>query len=251
VKKFGLIGYPLGHSFSKKYFSEKFERESLRNCAYEIYPLEKIDMLPQLLDTEPELCGLNVTIPYKSEVMKFLDEVSEEAAAVGAVNVIKISRNNGSRQLKGFNSDIYGFRDSILQYLRGADSGNALILGTGGSSKAVAYVLRNLGITFIKVSREKQKGCITYRDLSRTVIETHEIIINTTPAGMYPDVSTCPDIPYEYLDSRHLLYDLVYNPEMTTFLSKGQQMGCRIAGGLKMLHFQAERAWRIWNDPTF
>jgi shikimate dehydrogenase len=249
MKKYGLIGYPLGHSFSKQYFSEKFLRENITNCCYDNYPIEQIGYLPELINNEPDLLGLNVTIPYKSEVFPFLKIISSEASEVGAVNVLKIKRKASGYELSGFNSDVPGFTGSLLPFLR-TDLKRALVLGTGGSSKAVCYSLEKLGIEVILVSRSKGAGTITYDDIDRTIINSANLIVNTTPLGMFPNVVSCPDINYDLLDSRHILFDLVYNPEMTLFLSKGKERGCIVVNGLEMLRLQAEKSWEIWNDPS-
>jgi shikimate dehydrogenase len=249
MRKFGLIGYPLGHSFSKQYFSDKFTLESITDCAYENYPLTSIELLDELISGDHEICGLNVTIPFKSEVIKYLDYLDEEAASVGAVNVIKISQKDYKRVLKGFNTDIYGFRESIIPFLTKATA-NALILGTGGSSKAVAYVLGSLGISITNVSRNSGPGLITYEELTDKLLADNQLIVNTTPLGMFPAITGLPDLNYDLLTDKHILYDLVYNPEMTSFLKAGKQRGCKIVGGLRMLHLQAEKAWNIWNDDN-
>jgi shikimate dehydrogenase len=249
VRKFGLIGYPLGHSFSKQYFTEKFSREHINDCRYDNYPLSNIDLFTRLIASEDDLCGLNVTIPYKTEVIPFLTDIDGEARDTGAVNVIKITGDRGKKRLKGFNSDIYGFREAILPYLINMDI-MALILGTGGGSKAVAYVLDSLGIKYTFVSRNPGVACLGYHDIDRKILSASTLIVNTTPLGMYPDESTFPDIPYNFLDPAHILFDLVYNPETTQFMKKGREKGCTVIGGLKMLHLQAERAWSIWNDSS-
>lgn len=246
MRIFGLIGFPLGHSWSKKYFTLKFENENIPGCAYELFPLNNINELPQLLRNRNDLEGLNVTIPYKTSVIPFLDDISEEAREIGAVNVIKIRRNKGGLQLSGYNSDVTGFMNSLkpdLSYHK-----NALILGTGGSSKAVVYVLQKLGIQVTMVSRNPAVGTLSYNELTKEIIENSEIIINTTPLGMFPDISSKPDIPYEYLCKRHLLFDLVYNPEITSFMKLGLEKGCQVISGYEMLRIQAERSWEIWND---
>jgi shikimate dehydrogenase len=247
MRCFGLIGFPLSHSFSKKYFAEKFEREGIKDCRYDIYPLEHIGFLKPLIAGNTDLCGLNVTIPYKEQVMSLLDETDAEAAKIGAINTILILRQKGSTWLKGFNTDVYGFRESISPYIRHRPY-NAFILGTGGSSKAVAFVLKNMGLNVKFVSRNPRfEDHISYPDL-RKLVGQPSIIINASPAGMFPNVSTCPDIPYELLTPDHLLFDLVYNPPQTLFLSKGKAMGAEIINGLQMLHLQAERSWEIWNE---
>lgn len=249
MRKYGLIGYPLGHSFSRQYFSEKFIREAIADCSYNNYPLEKIEYLVDLLEKDKELCGLNVTIPYKRDVIRYLTEIANDASEIGAVNVIKISRKDGLKTLKGFNTDIFGFRESITPFLNNR-SKNALILGTGGASKAVSYVFRQLGISYKHVSIEKEEGCFGYGDITREIILSIEIIVNSTPVGMYPGINNCPDIPYQYLNKNHLLFDLVYNPEVTLFMKNGKERGCRVTGGLRMLHLQAEKSWSIWNDDS-
>ncbi len=242
---FGLIGYPLSHSFSKRYFSEKFAREGIEGAAYELFPIPEIGDLPQLLDRHPDLRGLNVTIPYKEAVIPFLDRLDEEAAAVGAVNTIRIDASG----LTGFNTDVYGFEQSLRAFLddQQATVDRALILGTGGAAKAVAYVLQKMGIGFFFVSRRPADDRLTYEQLDARVLEKHRLIINTTPLGMAPRTDSRPALPYERLGAGHLLYDLVYNPERTRFLEQGAQHGCPGMNGLEMLYLQAERAWAIWN----
>lgn len=247
MRCFGLIGFPLSHSFSKKYFAEKFEREGIKDCRYDTYPIENIGLLKPLLAHNTDLCGLNVTIPYKEQVMSLLDEADAEAAKIGAVNTILISWQKGSAWLKGFNTDVYGFRESITPSLLKRPY-TAFILGTGGSSKAVAFVLNNLGMKVKFVSRNpRYEDHISYPDL-RKLIGQPSVIVNASPAGMYPHVNSCPDIPYELLTPDHILFDLVYNPPETLFLSKGKAMGAKIINGLQMLHLQAERSWEIWNE---
>ncbi len=249
MRKFGLIGYPLGHSFSKKYFTEKFRREGISDCLYENYPLTDINQL-QELSSDKELTGLNVTIPYKTAVLPFLDRIDSEAEAVGAVNVIKINKYPGSIELSGFNSDIYGIADTLKPVI---NQGNvkALVLGTGGSSKAVCHVLASLLIDYRLVSRRKKTGCLTYRDLDKHILGGAGLIVNTTPLGMFPLTEGSPDINYDLLGPEHILFDLVYNPEITTFLRKGQERGCTVLSGLKMLHSQAEKSWEIWNSDKY
>jgi shikimate dehydrogenase len=247
MRKFGLIGYPLGHSFSKKYFTEKFTREGIDDAVYDIYPLENLELLPELIENTKGLEGLNVTIPYKTNVLRFLSETDSDATAAGAVNVIKIENKKGVMKLKGFNTDIYGFRESLLPFLK-SGTHTALVLGTGGSSLAVRFVLENLGIGYTSVSRIPSEKNITYCDLTDNTIRENDLIINTTPLGMFPDIDSFPDINYNALTSKHILFDLVYNPEMTKFMQKGKEMGCTVTGGIEMLHLQAERSWLIWND---
>jgi shikimate dehydrogenase len=247
MRKFGLIGYPLGHSFSKKYFTEKFQSENITDCSYENYPLTSIDQLMALIISEPHLAGMNVTIPYKSEVIKLLDQISNEAEEIGAVNVLTIKRLNNRIFISGYNSDVTGIRDSLLPFIN-RDIRNALVLGTGGSSRAVCYVLKKLGITIKQVSRTKKHGLLLYSDINEALMQDTGIIINTTPLGMFPDIDSRPDINYNLLTEKHILFDLVYNPELTSFLKMGKERGCTTISGLKMLHSQAEKAWEIWND---
>lgn len=245
MRHFGLIGYPLGHSFSKIFFTEKFEKEKI-DARYDLYPLEKIADFETLVSTE-ELSGLNVTIPYKQQVISYLDELDATAAEIGAVNVIKFIRNDGEVKLKGFNSDAIGFKDSILPYLN-QNHRKALILGTGGASKAVDYTLRQLGIKTQYVSRSKSPGIITYDELNSNIMAEHTVVVNCTPAGMFPAVDVCPDIPYNLLGNQHLLYDVIYKPDETLFLKKGKNQGALTVNGLEMLFGQARAAWAIWNS---
>lgn len=248
MRKFGLIGYPLGHSFSRKYFTEKFAREDISDCSYDNYPINDIQMLPGLVRNDPELCGLNVTIPYKTDVLRFIDVKDPVIDEIGAANVLKIKRSGKEIRLLGFNSDISGIRDSILPHLN-KNIKNVLILGTGGSSKAVSHTMKNLGLFVTLVSRVGKDKILSYGDLSPEVIKNSDIIVNTTPLGMFPDVSARPDINYDMLEPKQILFDLVYNPEYTEFLKAGKERGCTIISGLKMLYSQAERSWEIWNDP--
>jgi len=249
MRKFGLIGYPLGHSFSKKYFSEKFLQEKIKDCSYDNYPLTSIDQLPDLIRNEG-MEGLNVTIPYKSAVIEYLDEIHPEADAIGAVNVIKIRRTQGGIELHGFNSDITGIRDTLIPVMKPAIN-KALVLGTGGSSKAVCYVLKKINVHYTLISRDKKSGCLTYHDINSGIITNTQLIINTTPLGMYPDTESKPDLDYNLLNDKHILFDLVYNPEITSFLRMGMERGCKILPGIKMLYSQAERSWEIWNNDSF
>ena len=241
MKVYGLIGYPLTHSFSKKYFTEKFQREGIHGCMYENFPLENIEQLKTLL-TNPDLKGLNVTIPYKEQVIPFLYEMNEVVKATGACNCIKIE--NG--QLTGFNTDVVGFEKSLKKFLQPHHT-KALIFGTGGAAKAVEYVLQKRKIDYLFVSRKKGTAhTISYHDLKVDILQQHLLLINTTPLGMYPKVDDCPDIAYDYLTPQHHLYDLVYNPEKTLFLQKGEAKGATIQNGYEMLMLQAEESWRIW-----
>ncbi len=241
---FGLLGYPLFNNFSKDYFNEKFKALCLSDYFYENYPLETLELLPFLIKNTPSIAGLNVTIPYKQTIFKYLDEVDMDANIVGAVNTISIK--NG--KLKGFNTDIYGFEHSIKPLLR-PDQNKALILGTGGASKAVSFVLQKMGLEVTYVSRDKQKG-IPYLEINKTLMEDNLLIVNCTPAGMYPDVDKSPLIPYEYITPEHLIYDLIYLPEETLFLKKCREKGAAIKNGLEMLYLQAEKSWEIWNGQV-
>jgi shikimate dehydrogenase len=249
VRKFGLIGYPLGHSFSKKYFSEKFIRENISDCQYDNYPLKSIDLLDELIFNNSDLYGLNVTIPYKSAVIKLLDYIDEQAQAIGAVNVLKLKRYGGKVIINGFNSDIDGFRNSILPYL-GKRIVNALVLGTGGGAKAVCYVLTKFGIKITSADIIKIEGVLTYPEITNDILISNQLIINTTPLGMFPDILRKPDLNYQCLNKDHILFDLVYNPELTLFLKAGKEQGCTIISGIQMLYGQAEKAWEIWNDDN-
>ena len=246
MRVFGLIGYPLGHSFSKRYFTEKFEREGWDDCRYELFPLASIRELPDLLEREPDLVGLNVTIPYKEEVLSFLSDCDPAAKAVGAVNTISI--REGKR--RGFNTDVFGFERSLDGFLPLEFKARALILGTGGASKAVQYVLEKRGIGYTLVSRKPKEGMIAYEDLDAEVMRRHLLIVQTTPLGMYPHEDFYPPVPFSFVSENHYLYDLVYNPGQTLFLKHGKELGCRVKNGLEMLYFQAEKAWEIWNTPN-
>lgn len=241
----GLIGYPLSHSFSKRYFSEKFDQEHLTGYHYELFPLENIQALPSLLKNTSNLLGLNVTIPYKQEVIRYLDECSDEARTIGAVNTIKIINH----RLYGFNTDVYGFEQSLRPLLQPHHQG-ALILGTGGAAKAVAYVLQKLQIYYTFVSRTPNEAQLSYQSINQQVLSDYTIIINATPLGTFPNIDRCPDLPYGLLNNRHLLYDLVYNPTETLFLKRGKLRSTSTKNGLEMLHLQADKAWKIWTNPT-
>ncbi|SFF38913.1 shikimate dehydrogenase family protein [Thermoflexibacter ruber] len=246
MRIFGLIGKKLTHSFSKKYFTEKFEREQIKQVVYELFEIPSIDDFPQLIENQENLKGLNVTIPYKLEVLPFLHEIDPAAERVGAVNVIKIQEN---KKLKGYNSDYYGFKISLEKFLAGNTEVKALILGTGGASKAVKVVLEDLNIPYRYVSRNSEKpDILTYNQLNEDFFSSHQLIINTTPLGMYPLIETCPEIPYHLLGENHYLYDLVYNPENTLFMQKGAENGANVKNGLEMLYLQAEKSWEIWNE---
>ena len=250
MRKFGLIGYPLGHSFSKKYFTNKFHNEQISNCSYENYQLRSLDELGELISRDENLNGLNVTIPYKSDILRFLDVVDPEAMEIGAVNVIKIKRSVSGIALYGFNSDVTGIKDTLFPYIND-NVRNALVLGTGGSSRAVCYVLNNFGINVCKVSRERKPGVLMYSEIDSGIIDQTQLIINTTPLGMFPNIESKPDINYKKLNRKHILFDLVYNPELTSFLRMGAEQGCVVLSGIKMLYSQAEKSWEIWNNDKF
>ena len=243
MRLFGIIGYPLSHSFSRLYFSEKFLREGHRDCRYELFPITEIGALPSLLADHPELEGLNVTIPYKEQVLPFLQH-SHLPEGLPACNCIRI--RNG--ELSGFNTDHLGFEKSLATLLKSWHT-RAMVLGSGGAARAVCYSLRQMGIGYEIVGRE-QKGevTLTYAELKKEHFTECRLIVNTTPVGMYPHVNDRPAIPYHYLDERHLLYDLVYNPPLTLFLQKGQEMGATVKNGEEMLVLQAEENWKIWNE---
>lgn len=244
MRRFGLIGEHLPHSFSGKYFAEKFKREGILNCDFSLYELPTIEDIEQLLNSQPPLEGFNVTNPYKQQVMKYLTKLSPEAEAVGAVNCVKIEGN----ELTGHNTDIIGFRESLVDMLGGNRPAHALVLGTGGAALAVEYILKGLNIEYSVVSRSAGDGRITYDDITEEVMNNNKLIINATPVGTFPKVDYAPNIPYEYLTSEHFLYDLVYNPPLTKFLANGESKGAKICNGHAMLVAQAEAAWRIWNE---
>jgi shikimate dehydrogenase len=245
-KKYGLIGQSVGHSFSKNFFDEKFFREGLRDYHYDLYPLKEIGDLKSLLKENPDLCGLNVTIPYKEQVINLLSEVDDDAKKIGAVNVIKIQ----NEKLIGYNTDYSAFKETLQRWLPEGLKCKALILGTGGSSKAVKVALKKLNIPFEMVSREAGQAEHTYESIKKNkdVIKKSNLIINTTPLGMTPDTESFPPIPYDQLTSNHYVYDLIYNPARTMFLQKSEMKGAHIKNGLEMLHEQAEKSWAIWSN---
>ena len=243
---YGLLGYPLGHSFSRNYFNNKFEAEDI-DAEYINFEIPDINMLMEVISEYYNLNGLNVTIPYKEQVIPFLDELDEDAANIGAVNVIKIIHKNNDLILKGYNSDVVGFCDSISPLIK-PHMKKALILGTGGAAKAVCYGLKKLGIESQFVSRKKTENTVTYPEINKDIIDEHHIIVNTTPLGMYPNVDDCPDIPYELLTEKHLCYDLLYNPDETLFMKNAKGYGATVKNGLEMLLLQAFVSYEIWNS---
>lgn len=243
---YGLIGFPLGHSFSQTFFNQKFESEHI-DARYVNFEIPEISQLKEVLAANQNLMGFNVTIPYKQQIFDFLDAVDPEAREIGAVNVVKVFvQPDGSRSLKGYNSDSVGFGDSIRPMLDMEVHSKALVLGTGGASKAVAYALRKLGLEVTVVSRTKSEGVLTYKELTPDIIESHKVIVNATPLGMYPYVDECPDIPYEALTPKHICYDLLYNPDVTMFMRKSAEFGAQVKNGLEMLLLQAFLTWNIW-----
>ncbi|PKV66790.1 shikimate dehydrogenase family protein [Pontibacter ramchanderi] len=244
MRRFGLIGKKLGHSFSKRYFSEKFAQEGIADAAYELYELPEIAEFPKLLAREPELVGLNVTVPYKELVIPYLHELDESAARIGAVNTIRIE----GERTKGYNTDYIGFRDTLLQFCPPEEGVKALVLGTGGAAKAVWATLDELAIPYTSVSRNPTQNQLHYEAITTEVLQAYSLIINTTPLGMAPNTAAAPAIPYEALTAGHYLYDLVYNPEETLFLQKGRLAGAHTINGLPMLYAQADAAWKIWTN---
>jgi shikimate dehydrogenase len=245
MDKYGLIGYPLKHSFSISYFNQKFEDEEI-DAVYENFEISTLDLLPEIISSNPNLKGLNVTIPYKQKVMSFLDSISPEARAIGAVNVIKVIHEDDGFTLKGYNSDVIGFTQSIEPMLEKYHK-KALVLGTGGASKAVDYGLRSLGLETLIVSRYQRPGTIQYHDITPDIIKEYNVIVNCTPCGMYPNCDECPELPYEAMDSHTILYDLIYNPDETLFMKKGAAQGANTKNGLEMLLLQAFAGWDFWN----
>ncbi len=245
MDKYGIIGHPLGHSFSKNYFNEKFHDEGI-DAEYINFDIQNIGNLPEVLATNPELKGLNVTIPYKEKVLSYLDYISVEARAIGAVNVIRVEHKGNNVLLKGYNSDVIGFTRSIEPILEKFHR-KALVLGTGGASKAVSYGLRSLGLETVLVSRFERPGTIQYKDITPDVVREYKVIVNCTPCGMYPNYEECPELPYEALDSHNILYDLIYNPDETLFMKKGREQGALTKNGIEMLLLQAFASWDFWN----
>ena len=247
MDKYGLIGYPLGHSFSISYFNQKFQDEAI-NAVYENFEISSIDALAEVLDSNPNLRGLNVTIPYKEKVLPFLDSISPEARDIGAVNVIRVSHEGKNIKLKGYNSDVIGFTKSIEPMLERKWHKKALILGTGGASKAIDYGLRKLGLETVFVSRYERPGTIQYSTITPEVVKEYNVIVNCTPLGMYPKTEDCPQLPYEAMDQHTILYDLIYNPDETMFMKRGAEHGAQTKNGLEMLLLQAFASWEFWHE---
>jgi len=245
MKLYGLIGFPLGHSFSKKYFNEKFEREGLIDYSYELFPISSIKEFPSIIKSNPFLQGLNITVPYKQEVLEYVTELTGTVKNIGAANTIKIKGD----KLIAYNTDVIGFENSFIKKLKPSHT-KALVLGTGGSSKAIQYVLKKLNIEFLLVTRSKQleKEIINYSCIHETIMAEHQVIINCTPVGMYPNVKDYPQLPYQFISEEHYLFDLIYKPEQTLFLKKGEEKGALIENGFEMLIIQAEESWKIWKE---
>ncbi|QQD15253.1 shikimate dehydrogenase family protein [Sphingobacterium sp. UDSM-2020] len=246
MKKLGLIGFPLGHSFSKKYYLDKFDKEIITDINYDLYSIEDIREFERIFNDQ-NFYGVNVTIPHKINVLPYLQELSPEAEAIQAVNCIQIKHTPTGPFLKGFNTDVYGFKESLKPLLEEQHT-KALILGNGGAAKAVEYALNELGISYKFVSRNKSENNLIYSELDADIFNEHYIIINCSPVGTFPNIEDAPNIPYEYIGNKHLLYDLVYNPAETAFLKKGKENGAKIKNGLEMLELQAEKNWEIWNE---
>jgi len=249
MRRFGLTGFPLTHSFSAKYFSEKFASQKITDSEYLNFPIREIKEIRTLFEKDPHLCGVNVTIPHKKTVIGLLDLVEPVASSIGAVNVVKAYRKGSELCLKGFNTDIPGFRESLPSDIS-ERGGVAIVLGSGGASQAVIHALRSLGFAVVVVSRTSGPENIGYHDLTETTIKNANLIVNTTPLGMFPDINNSPNINYEYLSDSTFLYDLIYNPETTRFMSEGLKRGCRVMNGRKMLEIQADKSWEIWNDDS-
>ncbi len=247
MRKFGLIGKSLEHSWSKDYFEEKFKREKITDCIYENFPLEDLKGLRELILSDKTLSGLNITTPFKIKAIRYMDELDPVAESIGSVNCVKISRTGNFIRLKGYNTDMAAFRETLIP-LSDEPRRRALVLGTGGAAHAVCHALKDINIEYSGVSRTGKSGTLTYTGITSRIMDSHRLIINATPVGMFPHQDRCPAIPYQYLTSNHLLYDLIYNPEVTLFLKKGREAGTRIKNGLEMLQKQAELSWKIWND---
>ena len=250
MRCYGLIGYPLGHSFSATFFASKFESEGIADCIYKNYPIKEVNELKNIIINNQNLLGLNVTIPHKLNVIKLLDEIDGAAEEIGAVNCLKIKRNGGQYKIKGFNTDVYGFEKPLKEIIKPSHK-KALVLGVGGAAKAVYWVLKNLNIQYKAVSRvPRNKEVLSYEQVDASILKEHTIIINTSPLGMHPKIDEAPNIPYNDIGTDHILYDLIYNPKETRFLKLGKSQGAKTINGLPMLHLQAEKSWEIWNDTN-
>lgn len=247
MRLFGIIGFPLGHSFSESYFTEKFRKENLTDHYYRKFELPSIEALPDLIALQEDLCGFNVTIPYKVKVINYLDEIDDTASEIGAVNTVRVTRRNGLPHLKGFNTDAPAFRSSLLNNLSSIPE-SAIVLGTGGASKSVTFILTDLGIRTVSVSRQATKDSYSYKNLPGEEISGAGLIVNTTPVGMAPLAEACPPLDFSFLREGQLLFDLIYNPPLTRFMMMGEEQGCIAVNGEEMFHIQAELAWGIWND---
>jgi len=246
MKLFGLIGNPLTHSYSEKYFIEKFKKENISDCEYRLFPIKSIAQLPELLKNNPNLLGLNVTTPFKKEVLNYIDEADIIVKEVESVNAIKIEKKQGKSFLKAYNTDIYGFYHSFQSLLKTCHK-KALLLGTGGGASAVEFILQLLKIEYLIVSRTPTNKQISYDEIDKSIIQNHKLIINATPVGTFPNINQSPEIPYQFLASEHFLFDLVYNPSETEFLKQGKKQGAKIQNGMQMLKLQADKAWELWN----
>lgn len=244
---FGLIGFPLEHSFSPEYFKFKFQQEGITDASYNLFAIENLDDIFNLIESFHNLIGLNVTIPYKEKILAYVDEIDDVAIKVGAANTLKILNKGDKKTIKAFNTDVIGFEKSLVNFI-GFEKPKALILGNGGASKAVKFVLNNLGIEFKIVSRHNTNETIVYQQLTEELLQSHELIINTTPLGMFPNDSEMPPIPYDFLNSNHYLFDLVYNPPFSVFLQLGNNRGAKVKNGLEMLELQADASWDIWTN---
>jgi len=249
IELYGLLGYPLSHSFSQKYFKDKFEREQIKNADYQNFELADINLLNQLLESNSNLKGFNVTIPYKETIIPFLDELDKNAAEIGAVNAVKCSRINNNFHLKGYNTDYYGFKTSLVKNLKGEER-KALVLGNGGAAKAVVHALKTLNVDYQIVSRKAAitPHVIDYSVVNENLVRSADVIINTTPLGMWPNVDDMPDIPYHAITKNSIVFDLIYNPQNTKFLRLAAKSGAIVVNGLEMLKLQAEKAWEIFNS---
>lgn len=249
MKEYGLVGYPLGHSYSQKYFTEKFKKLNITDSKYSLFPISEISKINNIIESHKNLLGLNVTTPYKELIIPFIHTMDEMAMKIGNVNTVKIIRNGQNYNLKGYNTDFYGFKRTLQSLNLPLSKNKALILGSGGSAKTVSNVFHSDGIDYSFVTRNKSRiSLLSYQDLNKSIIEKHNIIVNATPVGMYPNIINYPDIPYDYITKDHFVIDLVYNPEETLFLNKCKEKNATTVNGLSMLYSQADKAWDIWNS---